>query len=585
MSAHGTTELIAEIQKAVRHLRNGRRVDALLVYDEVAKRAGDSVAVHVGLGHLCSELGNRRQAVTHYRTAVDHEPDNAHYLGHLGIALQQMGQAEEAFEILTRAMAGNAEIPSVLHGLGIIFMDRADYAQARNYLEKAQQMTPGDGNIRTNLATVLARVNEHELALKHAEKGLKLNPTNRNAHYAVGRVLTELGRGDEAIRHFEKTIRQHKTFGGAYDLLARMKKFTASDRPFIDKTEKVLQQGMPAKERACVHFALGKMYDDCGEWEKAFEHFGQANLLQKKDYDMKRARQHFKQMKKIFNAQSLQEYQVLGHASEQAVFIVGMPRSGTTLMEHMIASHPKATGAGELPEIPRISRLISPEDGRRYSAATARSMLTDENITNYAESYLGVLQQGANGADRIVDKLPGNVFYLGLISILFPNATIIHATRHPLDTCLSCYFQNFTNVRWANDLAVIADIYDLYREVIAYWQSVLPKGKIVDVHYEQLIEEPEVHGRQMLEACGLDWDRENLEFYKKDKVVRTASLWQVRQPIYQSSKKRWKNYAAHIGQLADALSDYLQDDREELANHAIDLAAPSRMSWWNKLRN
>lgn len=585
MSAHGTTELIAEIQKAARHFRNGRRVDALLVYDEVAKRASDNVAVHVELGHLCSELGNRSQAVAHYKTAVAHEPDNAHYLAHLGIALQQMGHAEEAFEILTRAMAGNAEIPSVLHGLGIIFMDRADYSQARHYLEKAQQMTPGDGNIRTNLATVLARVNEHELALKHAEKGLKLNPANRNAHYAVGRVLTELGRGDEAIRHFEKTIRQHKTFGGAYDLLARMKKFSASDRPFIDKTEKVLQLGMPAKERACVHFALGKMYDDCGEWEKAFEHFGQGNLLQKKDYDMKRARQHFKQMKKVFNAQSLQEFQVLGHASAHPVFIVGMPRSGTTLMEHMIASHPRATGAGELPEIPRISRLISPEDGRHHSAAKARSMLTDENLTAYAVSYLDVLQQGANGADRIVDKLPGNVFYLGLISILFPNATIIHAIRHPLDTCLSCYFQNFTNVRWANDLAMIADIYDLYREVIAYWQGVLPKGKIVDVHYEQLIEDPEVHGRQMLEACGLDWDREYLEFYKKDKVVRTASLWQVRQPIYQSSKKRWKNYASHIGRLADSLSIYLQDDREELANHAIDLAAPSGMSWWNKLRN
>jgi len=585
MSAHGTTELIAEIQKAARHLRNGRRVDALLVYDEVAKRASDNVAVHVELGHLCSELGDRSQAVTHYRTAVDHEPDNAHNLGHLGIALQQMGLAEEAFETLSRAMAGNAEIPSVLHGLGIIFMDRADHAQARNYLEKAQQLTPSDGNIRTNLATVLAHVNEHELALKHAEKGLKLNPANRNAHYAVGRVLTELGRGDEAIRHFEKTIRQHKTFGGAYDLLARMKKFTPSDRPFIDKTEKVLQQGMPAKERACVHFALGKMYDDCGEWDKAFEHYGQANLLQKKDYDMKRARQHFKQLKKVFGASSLQKFQALGHSSEQPVFIVGMPRSGTTLMEHMIASHPRAVGAGELPEIPRISRLISPEDGRRHSAATALSMLTDENIAAYAERYLSVLQQGANGANRIVDKLPGNVFYLGLISILFPKATIIHAMRHPLDTCLSCYFQNFTNVRWANDLAVIADIYDLYREVIAYWQSVLPKGKIVDVHYEQLIEEPEVHGRQMLEACGLDWDSENLEFYKKDKVVRTASLWQVRQPIYKSSKKRWKNYASHVGPLADALSDYLQDDRDELVNHSVDLAAPSGFAWLKKLRH
>ena len=344
MSAHATTDLIAEIQKAAQQLRNGRRVDALLIYDEVAKRANGNVPVNIELGHLCSELGSSGQAVAHYRMAVDHEPDNAHYLGYLGIALQKMGLAEEAFEILTRAMTGNAEIPTVLHGLGIISLDRADYAQARIFLEKAQQITPGDAGIRTNLATVLAGLNEHELALKHAEKALKLNPSNRNAHYAVGRILTELGRGEDAIRHFEKTIRQHKSFGAAYDLLARMKKFTLADQAFIDKTEKVLQLGMPAKERACVHFALGKIYDDCGEWDKAFEHFRQANLLQKKDYDVKRARQHFKQMKKVFDSPSLQKYRENGHASEQPVFIVGMPRTGTTLMEHMIASHPRASG-------------------------------------------------------------------------------------------------------------------------------------------------------------------------------------------------------------------------------------------------
>jgi len=518
-----------------------------LGYDEVAKRANDNVPVNIELGHLCSELGSSDQAIAHYRMAVDHEPDNAHYLGYLGIALQKAGLAEEAFDILTRAMMANAEIASVLHGLGVISRDRADYVQARIYLEKAQQITPGDASIRTSLATVLARLNEHELALKHAEKGLKLNPSNRNAHYAVGRILTELGRGEDAIRHFEKTIRQHKSFGAAYDLLARMKKITPADQ--------------------------------------AFEHFRQANLLQKKSYDVKHARQQFKQMKKVFDSSSLQKYRELGHASEQPVFIVGMPRSGTTLMEHMIASHPRADGAGELPETPRISRLILPEDGQRHSAGPVRAKLTQENITAYAEGYLRVLRQGASNADRTVDKLPGNVFYLGLISILFPNAAIIHAIRNPLDTCISCYFQNFTNIPWANDVAVIGDIYGLYREVIAYWQAVLPEGKIIKVHYEQLIEDPELHGRRMLEACGLDWDSENLEFYKQEKVVRTASLWQVRQPIYQSSKMRWKNYASHMSPLADALSDYLQEERQELADHAIDLAAPSGSSWWNKLRN
>ena len=288
-------------------------------------------------------------------------------------------------------------------------------------------------------------------------------------------------------------------------------------------------------------------------------------------------------MKKTFDASSLQKFRKLGHASEQPVFIVGMPRSGTTLMERMIASNPRAAGAGELPEIPRISRLISPEDNPRQFAATVRANLTDKNITNYAKNYLGVLRQSGGNVDRIVDKLPGNAFNLGLISILFPNATIIHAIRHPLDTCLSCYFQNFTNVRWANDFQVIGEIYDHYREVMTHWEDILPNGKIIDVHYEQLIDDPETYGRHMLEACGLEWDSDSLEFYKKETVVKTASLWQARQPIYQSSKMRWKNYASHIANLADALSDYLQDDRQDLANHGIDLAAPTGIGWLKKM--
>jgi tetratricopeptide (TPR) repeat protein len=523
------------------------------------------------------------QAVAHFQRAVDSEPDNAQYLGYLGLALQAEQRMDEAVDVFERALLGDDNIPAVLNGLGVIYLNRGDLERARTLLTRAQQAKPGDGAIQTNLAMMLARVDEHEAALKHAEKGLKLSPDNLNAHYTYGKILAESGQVEDAVRHFEKTIRQHRKFGGAYDHLARLKKFTATDRPFLQKAEKVLQQGMPAQDRLCLHFALGKMYDDCHDWDKSFEHYRQGNLLKKKDYDIKPEKKLFEQIKKTFNAKTLPGFQAMGNSSALPVFIVGMPRSGTTLMERMIASSDQAAGAGELQEIPRIAELIAPMDAPRRFSATARNNLTDENIRKYSDEYLHVLQQAGPEAERIVDKLPGNYFHLWLISILFPKATIIFASRHPLDTCLSCYFQNFSTIRWADDLQLIGEVYRFHREVMDYWKSVLPEGKIVEIQYERLVDDPENHGKFMLESCGLEWRGDGLDHYRQEKIVKTASLWQVRQPIYQSSKMRWKNYAPQVAELAAQLSDFLQDDRDALAEHEINLAAPSRIGRLKKL--
>lgn len=582
MNTPATNTPLAQIQKAAQHVRKGRRAEGLAIYEEVAQRAGDDAAVRIQLGHFCSELRAFDQAIEHYAVAVEQEPDNAHSLGFLGVAYQQNGQSKEALDVLNRAMAIDAELPSVLNCLGVIHLERDDYGQARAHLERATRLKPGDASIRANYATSLMHLNEHEEALKQAQKAVKQDPANWYGHYIVGNILTESGRTDEAIRHFEKTIREYRTFGAAYDLLARIRKFTAADRPFIEKTERVLKAGMPPEQRYSVHYALGKMYDDCREWDKAFEHFRQANLLKKKPFDAHGERKAFRHKKKAYDAAALERYRCLGHPSKQPVFIVGMPRSGTTLMEQMIATHPRAAGANELQEIPRIADLVSPSDDLRRFVRATHANLTPDNITEYAERYLGVLRQGREAADRIVDKLPGNFFYLGLISILFPNATIIHAVRHPLDTCLSCYFQNFTQLRWTNDFKVIAEMYRCYREVMAYWECVLPDGKILDVRYERLIEDPEAEGRRMIEHCGLEWDSSLLRFHEQKRVVKTASFWQVRQPIYRSSKMRWMNYAGHLEELANELSDYLQDERQDLKDHGIDLPA-SGTRWMKKL--
>lgn len=583
MSAGSSRALLAELAGASREASAGRRVNAVLTYEKIATMSGLEPAVNVALADLAMVLDNHFQAIGHLEAALESDPGNALYLCKLGIALHEQQRVDEAKQIFERALAIDPNQYLVLNGLGAIHLRRGDFSRARELLEKAAELKPSSGEIRMNLAQTLIEFDEHDEALKQAGKALKLGPGNLNAQYTYGIVLAQLGRVEDAVRHFEKIIRTHRQCGDAYDHLARLKKFSPSDKKFIDGAEAELQRGMPARDRICLHFALGKMHDDCQEWDRAFDHYRQANLLKKREYDLGPERKNFARLRKFFTADKLRDYQKLGNSSETPVFIVGMPRSGTTLMERMIASCENAAGAGELPEIPRIAKALGVPAASRNFIATLKNNLTRRNIERYADEYLDILQQAGPTADRVVDKLPGNFYFLWLIAILFPKARIIFAMRHPLDVCLSCHFQNFDLVPWTYDLELTGDVYCFHREVMDYWTSVLPAGQVLPIQYEQLVDEPEIVGKRMIEHCGLEWRGDGLANYKKERVVKTASLWQVRQPVYQSSRMRWKNYASHLSGLAAQLSDFLQDDRESLAEHDIDISQRSGFGRFKRL--
>lgn len=573
--------LLADLRRASEHLKRRRRADALEIYRRVCDRADGLAQVQFELGNLCREIGDIRRAIPHYELARDGAPDHIGYVSTLGIAYLNAGEPERAREVLERALSLNPDNATSQHGMGAYYMQRGDYEAAIAHLERACELKPSDASIRENLVVTLNRLNRHDAALVHGRKGIALNDASPGAHFVLAETLAETGDIDAAVRQLEKIIRRHKTFGLAYELLARLRKFSASDEALISKTEKVLEQGMPAADRAALHFALAKMHDDCGHYEEAFAHYEQGNLLQKRDYDLGLDKQLLEDAKKLFTAKWHRECGALGRPSSTPVFIVGMPRSGTTLMERIIASHPEAAGAGELAEITRLASLLYSRNDGKKSIRDAKAALTPENIGEWAEGYLDILRQGRREASRIVDKMPGNFFFLGLIKTLFPNATIIHAVRHPLGSCLSCYFQSFTRLAWTNDLATIGKIYALYRKTMLYWQDVLPPGSIVDVHYEQLVEDPETQARLMLEACGLDWEPSVLEFFRQQSVVKTASIAQARQPIYASSKMRWVNYASHLEPLTAELGPLLEHDREALLAHGVELpTAFSRLKRW-----
>ncbi len=561
----------SQIQDAFEWIEKGKRDQAQMIFNQISHARFPDLETLVNFGILASRLEERVFAINALSKAVETEPDNTTYLDLLAKALIDAGMFEGAKQLLQRAIELKPDFPTPYMRLGAIEVNNQNYVESIPLLEKAMALKPSDPTTYSNILIPLRYTDRHEEALKYAQKLIKLEPKNPENHERLGRVLIEMGRTDEAIKHFEKAIRIDPGFGVAYYSLASNKKFTPEDKAFIRQCEKALQSGMPAEHRSQIHFSMGKYYDDCKQWPKAFEHIRQGNMLRKPGVNSdKEAFKRFQKVRKTYTRKFIEETRNLGNDSEIPVFVVGMPRSGTTLIEQIIASHPAGAGAGELTEIDRIEKQICPYESLPDYKKQLQDNLTREKIDDYAETYLRVLRHSRENAGRIVDKMPDNFFYLGLINLLFPNARIIHSIRHPLDIGLSCYFQAFTFVYWSYDLEWIAARYRFYREAMDYWKKTLPEGRIVDVHYENLIETPDNETRRLIEACGLPWDDKCLNFHKDKRTITTASVWQARQPIYKSSKKRWSHYAEFLGELANGISDYLSDeDLEELRDHGV----------------
>jgi Sulfotransferase family len=289
---------------------------------------------------------------------------------------------------------------------------------------------------------------------------------------------------------------------------------------------------------------MGKYCDDVRDFGGAFGHFKRANELLKtaaEDYDRKERSSLIDELIRVYSREAISALGTAGSSSVKPVFVVGMPRSGTSLAEQIIASHPAAFGAGELyfwaTEIAKDTGL-------------ARGIPSEPARTKIAEEYLRVLQGYSANASRVVDKAPVNCDFLGLIYSVFPNARVIYMRRDPIDTCLSCYFQQFlTGLNFTFELSDLAHYYREHRRIMAHWRAVLPPGLILEVPYEELVTDQETWSRKILQFIGLDWDPRCLEFHTNERQVATASAWQVRQKIYESSVGRWRNYEKFIGPL------------------------------------
>jgi hypothetical protein len=313
-----------------------------------------------------------------------------------------------------------------------------------------------------------------------------------------------------------------------------------------------------------IHFALHKALEDCKDYSRAFEHLRQGNELKRRltEYDEPHTGNFFKRVATVFDRSLLDRFQGEGDPSSVPIFVVGMPRSGSSLIEQILASHPQVHGAGELWDLDAAARIVLSASGRQVAYPECVPNLVGADLRRMGQTYLARLPAAADGKTRIVDKMPGNYLRIGLIRMILPNARIIHTMRDPVDNCLSCYSKLFSvGQQCTYDLAELARYYRMYSEMMAHWRSVLSPGGMLDVSYEEVVDDLEGQARRLIDYCGLPWDDRCLSFHNTGGLtVRTASAAQVRQPLFRSSMQRWRKYEAGLGPLLRELGDLVPAD-------------------------
>jgi tetratricopeptide (TPR) repeat protein len=495
-------------------------------------------------GNKFFEQGAHAEAAALYEEALELDSSLAEALSNLGSALSHLGRYEEAEHCFREAMAIKPNLSDPHTNLGVLLRQQSYLSDSEASLRRALKLNPTDLDARMNLGLTLVFLGRLRDARACFAKVLKTTPRNFFALFGMGQIAMAEGQFEEAETTFRRIIELNPKMTNAWAALPLTRKMTKADGEWLKGAEELATSKIHPLEEANLRFAMGKYCDDVNDFADAFRNFKRGNELLKtsaEDYDRKERSHLIDQLIRVYSREAISKIGSAGSSSAKPVFVVGMPRSGTSLAEQIIASHPAAHGAGEL------TFWTSPA---LREAGITQGVLMETERTKVAEEYLRILASASGNASRVVDKAPVNSDFLGLIYSVFPNARVIYMQRDPIDTCLSCYFQQFlTGINFTFDLSDLVHYYREHQRIMAHWRAVLPPGFILDVPYEELVADQDTWSRKMLDFIGLEWDVRVLEFHANRRQVTTASAWQVRQKIYKSSVARWHNYEKFIGPL------------------------------------
>ena len=506
---------------------------------------------HNVLGLCLSGLGERERSVTILRQALTLQPRSVEVLTNLAGVLRDLGKRREALSLYREAVEVDSHRPETHCGLGRTLFELRHLNEAVESCRRALALRPDYPLAQVCLGAALRVLGQIAAAEGCCQAVLAAAPDHVEALVLLGQLRADRGRFAEAQELFERALRLDSSCVSAYCSIGAQRKMTCDETAWLAGAQALLAQPLPLGERIAVCYALGKYFDDVGQYESAFQHYGEANELSKRygsRYDGGKLAARVDRLIERFDAacvhelQSHPQLQSGAALSDRPVFIIGMPRSGTSLAEQILASHPQVFGAGEVRFWDDAFAALE------KAGLDARS--TGALLPIFVRQYLERLAAAPPDAAYVVDKMPANFLYVGLIHAAFPRARIIHMRRDPIDTCLSIYFQNFFNMSpYGNDLEHLASYYEQYVRITDHWRSMLPPATLLDVPYEALVADQEGWTRRMLAFIGLPWDPRCLEFHSTERTVITASRWQVRQRIHVQSVGRWQNYERHVGPL------------------------------------
>lgn len=556
----------------------------------------DFVDAHFKLGNALAMQNRLDEAIDAYSSALAIQPDFTAAHANLGFTLMSARRYIEAESSLRKALVVHPNGAALHNALGVVLYGQTRMAEAAESFRRVIALTPNDAEAHANLGNALRELGQFveaeasyrraiELngqfarayfdlgglmyvqeryieAEQHYRRAFELKPDYVEARNNLGRSIRRQGRLDEAREHFEAAIAIDPESVEAYCNLASLRRFTPehTEPARLEKLAFKLPT-LSGHVRVRYWFALGKMREDLGHYDEAFDAYAQGNHLKHDQLAPNEAAKIalIDNLRATFDTRFFASRTTTSLSDKVPVFIVGMPRSGTSLIEQILSTHPDVYGAGELPDLENMLFALATDAGKpieAYPEIAAR--MTPEQLLSLGDAYTDGVWRLAPQATRITDKLMANFAHVGLIHLMLPNAKIIHAMRDPMDSCFSCYATLFSrnNLDFTYDLGEVGRYYVRYIELMRHWQCVLPHGSILELRYEDMVADTEAQARRLLDYVGLPWDPRCLNFHENQRVVKTASAAQVRRPVYQSSVARWKHFETHLSPLLDIVKDY-----------------------------
>ena len=541
-------EAVRLLGDLLRHI--GRFDEAVASFRGLIELDPKDAAAHAGLGRCYLSTRQLPLAEDCFADASRLDPANGSYPFFLGEALVMQGKNAEAMTAYERAAELDPNIPPAFTKRAQLLLDMGKREEAIAVCAAALERHPGLGEARVIWAEALfelGRAEEAEAQLRLAESA------DPQAAVAFGFRLQVLGRFEDARGLFERALQRNPRMARAYYGLAVGSRATEADLPRVTQMKSLLRDpGLRPMDRVVLHFGLGKMYDDLKDFKSAMQHYDEANGTAARvlnlPFDGKRLASINDWRIRTYSRSTIEKFAAFGSDSERPIFVIGMIRSGTTLVEQVLSNHPEIAGGGE-------QRFWSEKEGL-INRGVSDETLDAGQVRELAGQYLDLLRDIAPDKRYVIDKMPLNFSFLGMMHMLFPKARIIHCRRSPIDTCLSIYTTFFdSSPPFAHDPENIIFYYRQYERLMSHWQRVLPKGSMLEVRYEDMVADPTKTIGEILAFCGLEWDEAVMHPELNQRSVRTPSYWQVRQPVYPTSVERWRKYEGWLGEFEGMKND------------------------------